>query len=76
MSAMAVEAKKLDVLVGNVAECARWGHGAVPDKLGGAALAPLIAVSSRGLHERHGTRPAPPEELEGLVWDLPPEGDG
>ncbi len=73
---MAVAAKKLDVQIGDVAEIDGRRYDVVSDKAGGVTLEPAITVSSRDLHERHGTRPATPEEFERHFGGLSGDGEG
>jgi len=59
---------RLDLRIGDVVEIDRRRYDVVSDKAGGVALEPAITVTSRDLHERHGTRSATPEEFEHLLW--------
>lgn len=76
MIAMAVEAKKLDLRIGDLVEIADCRYDVVSDREGGVALQPAITVSSAELQERHGTRPATQEEFERLFGELPTDGEG
>ena len=76
MAAMAVEAKKLDLRIGDVVEIDGRRYDVVSDGEGGVALEPVITVTSRELHERHGTRPATEEAFERLFGELPTDGEG
>ncbi len=76
MSSMAVEIKKLDLRIGDVVEIDGRRYDVIPDGEGGVALEPAITVSSRELHERHGTRPATKGEFDRLFGDLPTDGEG
>ena len=76
MAAMAVDAKKLEVKIGDLVEVDGRRYDVVSDKNGGIALEPAITVFSAELHERHGTRPATKAEFEQLFGDLPSDGEG
>lgn len=76
MTAMAVEVKKLDLRLGDVVKVAGRWYDVVSDRAGGIAVEPAITVTARDLHERDGTRPATPEELERVFGNLRTDGEG
>lgn len=76
MPEMSVAAKKLDVKIGDLVEVGGRRYDIVSDKAGGVALEPAITVFSADLHERHGTRPATPEEFEHHFGGLSGDGEG
>jgi hypothetical protein len=76
MATMAVEAKKLDVKLGDVVEIDGRRHDVVPDGAGDVTLEPAITVFPDELHERHGTRPLTDQEFDELFGHLPSDGEG
>jgi hypothetical protein len=76
MAEMAVEAKRLDVEVGDLVEIGGRRYDVVSDKAGGVALEPAITVSADELDRRHGTRPATQEEIDSQLDLLPGDGEG
>lgn len=76
MADMAVAAKKLEVKIGDLVEIDGRRYDVVSDKAGGLTLEPAITISSRELHERHGTRPATPEEFHRHFGGLAGDGEG
>ncbi len=76
MPEMAVAAKKVDMKIGELVEIDGRRYDVVSDKNGGLTLEPAITVSSRELHERHGTRPATPEEFDRHFGGLSGDGEG
>lgn len=76
MIAMAVTAKKLDIHAGDLVEVEGDRYEVVLDKRGGLALEPAVGVSVEELDERHGARPATPEEIKAELGRLPRDGEG
>jgi hypothetical protein len=74
MSGMAVEVKKLDVRVGDLAEIEGRRYDVVPDRQGGVALEPAITRTVEEPRAGRGARPVSREELEELFGDLPSDG--
>jgi hypothetical protein len=72
MATMAVEAKKLDVKIGDVVEIDGRRYDVVPDRAGGVTLEPAITVFAEELHERRGTRPLTDQEFDELSVTCPP----
>jgi hypothetical protein len=63
---MAVEAKKLDVKLGDVVGIDGRRYDVVPDGAGDVTLEPAITVFADELHERRGTRPLTDQEFDEL----------
>jgi hypothetical protein len=76
MSGMAVEVKKLDVRVGDLAEIEGRRYDVVPDRQGGVALEPAITKTVEELRAEDGATPRSQEEFEELFGDLPSDGEG
>jgi hypothetical protein len=76
MATMAVEAKKLDVKIGDLVEIDGRRYDVVSDKAGGVALEPAITKTVAELRAERGGRPLTQEEFDELFGDLPRDGEG
>jgi hypothetical protein len=76
MAEMAVEAKKLDLKVGDVVEIAGRRYDVVADKEGGVALEPHTGPSVEELARRAGGRRLTREEFEQAFGHLPSDSEG
>jgi hypothetical protein len=76
MATMAVEAKKLDVKIGDLVEIDGRRYDVVSDKAGGVTLEPAITKTVAELRAERGGRPLTQEEFDELFGDLPRDGEG
>ena len=67
---------RLVVNIGDVIEVEGRLYDVVPDKAGGATLAPGITMTVAEIHAAHGERALTSEEFETYFADLPSDGQG
>jgi hypothetical protein len=72
---MAVSARKLDLVMGELVEIDGRRYEVVPDRRGGVTLEPPITPAAE-LHAERGTAPASAEDFERLSSDVLLDDEG
>jgi hypothetical protein len=73
---VAVEAKKLDIKIGDLVEIEGRRYDVVSDKAGGVTLEPAITKSVAELRAGRGGRSLSQGEVDELFGHLPRDGEG